>query len=1174
MSAAPKRNPSLGLDSLDAEARKAARQAARHAGMSLDEWLAAVSANKAAEVGAAQSRKAQKRKRPEQSDELDAAVAKLQAVADLARKPAGIAAEELEGLLARAAEATERRSREQAAKTAAVLGSVASWIERAEDRLSAASRSAAERQEHTTAVLGDALATMTARLDEIERKLSDGGRPSLEAALKAIERIESQLAKANDKPEKGTNAAIETVLRGFETRIAEITDRLAERPPAGPRGPADVLHSLRGDIARLASQLDTLRPGAGGSAEVAGLRGEIERLQTMVAGLATRDEINALERALRGITAQVANARAPGDLAAVSRPVEELEAEIGRVAELVTSGVHGRLSREFETLARRIEAISGSGIDPEVIDGLAQQLLDVRRLLSDMAEPQRVQQLAARFAELNERLTEIGRRQLDAREFERRFDGLARQLDSLGGDVPAHASGDIAGRIDALSQKLDRLSEKPRITVGGPPAEGLESLVQRLDRLDEALTRGGPAPQLKPIEDMLRTLVARIDQAERPGAGADSLDALEKQVAILARRLERGSGDPALSALERTMGDLMAQVELMRTGAYEAAERAAKAAVADTLATLPKPEPEPQIGLLRRDLDDLRSSRNGADERVQSTLESVHAALEKVVARLGSLDGEPSHAEPSARTPAERAPTPRIKVQAPTPRNGGSAPAASPGEAPAVVLSEADQPILPASLEEVLLEPGAARPRPGTTGATSDANLDVKASFIAAARRAAQAAAAEAAANAKVKGRGAREGSLASRVEGAKDGLAARMKGAVSKHRRPLLLGLAAIVLALGAFQTLGTLGLFGEAPPAKAPAVKSEARIAAPAPAPAPAVDPVEAAPSQLAEPAPKIEEPKTTQAISSPAPQRSEVVAPASKPEERAAVATPSRFEPKAPVMSLPGGFTPLQITPAAPATTGAIDPRPATTPIANVAAVGEIPTAQGLGGLRQAALAGDPVAVYDLAARLAEGRGVTRDLKLAAKLFEKAAANGVVPAQYRIGNQYEKGLGVTRDLALAKGWYERAAEKGNARAMHNLAVLLAEGGADRKPDYAAAAESFRKAAEHGVKDSQYNLAVLLARGLGVSQNLARSYTWFAIVAAQGDEDAGRKRDEVGARLSAADLAAAKTAAESFKPAMPIREANEVALPANGWPEPAAAPAAKPPASAHRPGGAGKRV
>src|SRR3712207_652978 len=151
-----------------------------------------------------------------------------------------------------------------------------------------------------------------------------------------------------------------------------------------------------------------------------------------------------------------------------------------------------------------------------------------------------------------------------------------------------------------------------------------------------------------------------------------------------------------------------------------------------------------------------------------------------------------------------------------------------------------------------------------------------------------------------------------------------------------------------------------------------------------------------------------------------------------------------------------------------------------------------------------------------------------------------------------------------------------------MHNLAVLLAEGGPDGKPDYAAAAEQFRKAAEHGIKDSQFNLAVLLARGLGVSQNLGRSYTWFAVVAAQGDDDAAKKRDEVGSRLSAADLAAAKAAAETFRPAPVPREANEIALPPQGWPEPAASAAPKPPApggaktpaSASRPASTGKRV
>ena len=98
--------------------------------------------------------------------------------------------------------------------------------------------------------------------------------------------------------------------------------------------------------------------------------------------------------------------------------------------------------------------------------------------------------------------------------------------------------------------------------------------------------------------------------------------------------------------------------------------------------------------------------------------------------------------------------------------------------------------------------------------------------------------------------------------------------------------------------------------------------------------------------------------------------------------------------------------------------------------------------------------------------------------------------------------------------------AAGKGHAKAMHNLAVLYAEG-IDGKPDYANAAQWFRKAAEHGVADSQYNLGVLAARGIGMDRNIAESYKWFALAAAQGDKDAGRKRDEVATQLDAQTLA-----------------------------------------------------
>ena len=118
----------------------------------------------------------------------------------------------------------------------------------------------------------------------------------------------------------------------------------------------------------------------------------------------------------------------------------------------------------------------------------------------------------------------------------------------------------------------------------------------------------------------------------------------------------------------------------------------------------------------------------------------------------------------------------------------------------------------------------------------------------------------------------------------------------------------------------------------------------------------------------------------------------------------------------------------------------------------------------------------------------------------------------------------------MATARSYYVAAAERGNAKAMHNLAVLFADGGG-KGPDYANAAKWFRKAADYGLADSQYNLAILYARGIGVPQNLAESYKWFSLAAAQGDSDATRKRDDVAQRLDAQSLTAARLATQTFK-------------------------------------------
>ncbi len=52
----------------------------------------------------------------------------------------------------------------------------------------------------------------------------------------------------------------------------------------------------------------------------------------------------------------------------------------------------------------------------------------------------------------------------------------------------------------------------------------------------------------------------------------------------------------------------------------------------------------------------------------------------------------------------------------------------------------------------------------------------------------------------------------------------------------------------------------------------------------------------------------------------------------------------------------------------------------------------------------------------------------------------------------------------------------------------------------------------------------------GIGVEQNLAESYKWFSLAAAQGDVDSGRKRDDVAKRHRRPVARRAKLAVQTF--------------------------------------------
>ncbi len=201
-----------------------------------------------------------------------------------------------------------------------------------------------------------------------------------------------------------------------------------------------------------------------------------------------------------------------------------------------------------------------------------------------------------------------------------------------------------------------------------------------------------------------------------------------------------------------------------------------------------------------------------------------------------------------------------------------------------------------------------------------------------------------------------------------------------------------------------------------------------------------------------------------------------------------------------------------------------------------------------LRMAAAAGDVSAEFEVASRLAEGKGTDQNFKEAIRWYHRSAAQGFAQAQYRLGTLYERGLGVPADVARAKSWYQRSAEHGNVKAMHNLAVLAA-GRASPSPDYATAAQWFAKAAAYNLPDSQFNLAVLTESGLGVERDMVTAAKWFILATKSGDKEALRRRDLIKKQMQPADYAAAEKLATAWQTTVPDKLANDARFAGEAW-------------------------
>lgn len=174
---------------------------------------------------------------------------------------------------------------------------------------------------------------------------------------------------------------------------------------------------------------------------------------------------------------------------------------------------------------------------------------------------------------------------------------------------------------------------------------------------------------------------------------------------------------------------------------------------------------------------------------------------------------------------------------------------------------------------------------------------------------------------------------------------------------------------------------------------------------------------------------------------------------------------------------------------------------------------------------AMAGDPVAQYEMGYVYDRGPTLTRDVVKAADWYRKAADQGYAPAEFNLGYMYVNGLilpddqvntaaernpsaissrerSIHQDYPKALVWFSRAAAQDNPKAEYYMGMFYQHGHAVKQDDQKAF-YWYEKAARHDVAYAEWNLAYLYEKGLGVKQNTEEALKWYTKAQASLPQD-----------------------------------------------------------------------
>lgn len=893
------------------------------------------------------------------------------------------------------------------------------------------------------------------RFSAIDRAIEGVALQSSGADTDALDRIEARIASFTRQIEDMQSAPSHDYTPHFNDMIG----RLETLQATGGSDPA--VHEALTLIAERVADLQ-MAPSHGEAItdrEIEALSGRLDQIVDLLHASQANQGMPLAEPAINEIESRLDSLTEQLSLSAENT---------GRSVDQAVAALENRIGDLARTLDERQDPLQSVG----PLESVEERLDDIARFLTQNAESPAgtpanaafdTQALEMQIAELSARLAETGTNMATAPAFE--SEGAA------GVDV-MHAARSAAEEVLAQA-KMNGFS--------APDVERLSGDLKSLEALARE-TDGRNERTFEAIHDTLLKIVDHLADIEHKEANnVVSNPAGLTQQPLAQSDLE--TADDGFIGYQEPLEPVTAAPAIPSQGGLDAAPPTARMPV-DDAPSMDTSVPEPMSqGSVTQELTPAQAAASAAiaamsqsggdavrDEPAPAGKKSIFQA---VTSRLRGGDKEEAtssiaHIESGSDTPLEpdtaQAEVAEIIARVRREREGGQTPTTA---APAVEVP--------------------AQARVETSSSKSD--------FIAAARRAAQAAASDAQA-------------AETRTSSKTDGLKSTVSSLISQRRRPILIGAAAILVAMLALPLVrGLLGGGQEVAtaPTEPPTIEQTVQV----------VDQPEAeepAEVAVAEPAEIVDQPR--------------IVPIDTDGDIDVAAALPSDL-----ANDLSVG-EPTQL----------VDPLP----------VAAIPTDAGTPAMQDAAKSGETTAMFlvgDYFAAKAQTDGpasAAQNNRDALAWYTKSAEAGYAPAQQRLGSLYEKGIGAEKDLSIAKSWYQLAADQGNSAAMHNLGVLLANG-VQGEPDLVQAVRWFEQAALYGVPDSQYNLGVMAVRGDGMEPSLKESYKWFALAAQSGDTDAAAKRDTVAERMDPATLKLAKDEVALWRPRQ-LDPANTVSVP-DAW-------------------------